>query len=290
MECKIYHSNSQYKDLLMKVLLTGHTGFIGQNLLNSLLKKKIKLFVTKYNNLKIPRNKSISIIDLKKKNNSFEKFDLIIHAAWRKLDNYNSKDHINKILPENLKFLKKIISSGAKNLVILGTCFELGNCHGEVDEQEKMIPITLYGKAKKLLLLNLVALQRKKNFNLTWLRIFYVYGHNQKNKSLFSQLKNFIKKKNKIFFKLTNGKQKRDYLDVNVLSRRIISIAFLRRNLGVTNVCSGKPISVKKLVFKWKKNFKWDIEFEFGSKKLRKYEPEDFWGSIKKMKKVLKKA
>ena len=71
MECKIYHSNSQYKDLLMKVLLTGHTGFIGQNLLNSLLKKKIKLFVTKYNNLKIPRNKSISIIDLKKKNNSF---------------------------------------------------------------------------------------------------------------------------------------------------------------------------------------------------------------------------
>ena len=58
-----------------------------------------------------------------------------------------------------------------------------------------MIPITLYGKAKKLLLLNLVALQRKKNFNLTWLRIFYVYGHNQKNKSLFSQLKNFIKKK-----------------------------------------------------------------------------------------------
>ena len=153
-----------------------------------------------------------------------------------------------------------------------------------------MIPITLYGKAKKLLLLNLVALQRKKNFNLTWLRIFYVYGHNQKNKSLFSQLKNFIKKKNKIFFKLTNGKQKRDYLDVNVLSRRIISIAFLRRNLGVTNVCSGKPISVKKLVFKWKKNFKWDIEFEFGSKKLRKYEPEDFWGSIKKIKKVLKKA
>ena len=79
-------------------------------------------------------------------------------------------------------------------------------------------------------------------------------------------------------------------MDVNVLSRRIISIAFLRRNLGVTNVCSGKPISVKKLVFKWKKNFKWDIEFEFGSKKLRKYEPEDFWGSIKKMKKVLKKA
>ena len=37
----------------MKVLLTGHSGFIGQNLLKYLLKKKINLFVTKHNNIKI---------------------------------------------------------------------------------------------------------------------------------------------------------------------------------------------------------------------------------------------
>ena len=40
----------------MKVLLTGHSGFIGQHLLKILIKKKINLYVTKYNNLKIPEN------------------------------------------------------------------------------------------------------------------------------------------------------------------------------------------------------------------------------------------
>ena len=43
----------------MKVLLIGHSGFIGQSLLKILIKKKINLFVTKYNNLKIPRNTKI---------------------------------------------------------------------------------------------------------------------------------------------------------------------------------------------------------------------------------------
>ena len=274
----------------MKVLLTGHSGFIGQNLLNELLKKKVNLYITKNKNLNIPKNKLIKIIDLKKIF-FLNQFDLVIHAAWGELNNYNSKKHMNKILTENLKFLKRVILSGAKNIVVLGTCFELGNCQGEVDEFEKMKPTTLYGKSKKSLLSKLLLLQKKFTFNLTWVRIFYVYGENQKNKSLFSQLIESNKKKTKqSFFELTGGNQKRDYLDVITLSKKIILIAFLRKNLGIINVCSGKPISVKKLVFKWKKKFKWGIKFKFGVKKLKNYEPNDFWGSTKKMKYVLKKT
>ena len=50
----------------MKVLLTGHSGFIGQSILKLLL-KKIELSVTKYNNLSIPDEKNIAVVDLKKK-------------------------------------------------------------------------------------------------------------------------------------------------------------------------------------------------------------------------------
>ena len=45
----------------MKVLLTGHSGFIGQSILKLLLKKKIKLFVTKYNKLLIPEKKKYQL-------------------------------------------------------------------------------------------------------------------------------------------------------------------------------------------------------------------------------------
>ena len=145
----------------MKVLLTGHTGFIGQSIMKLLIKKKIKLFVTKYNNLSIPKGNNISVIDLKKDLIQFDKFDLVIHTAWDKLNDYDSKDHLKKILSTNIKFLTKLIKNGAKNLIILGTCFEIGDCNGEISEEVKLNPTTRYGLAKKKLLLKLIAIKKK---------------------------------------------------------------------------------------------------------------------------------
>ena len=275
----------------MKVLLTGHSGFIGQNLLKYLLKKKINLFVTKHNNIKIFGKKNINIIDLNNRlnqKNYLTNFDLVIHAAWSSLENYNSTNHIKKILPENIKFLKKLIYLGAKNLVVLGTCFELGDCLGEVKETQIMKPNTQYGKAKKKLYDKLISLQKKNNFNLTWMRIFYIYGSNQRNKSIFSQLKNFNTIQSGKFFALTEGKQLRDYMHVSTLAKKIIDVSLLNKNFGIVNVCSGNPISVKNLVLKWKSKFKWKIKFKFGGKNLKKYEPNSFWGSTLKLKTILK--
>ena len=275
----------------MKVLLTGHSGFIGQNLLKYLLKKKINLFVTKHNNIKVFGKKNINIIDLNNglnQKNYLTDFDLVIHAAWSSLENYNSTNHIKKILPENIKFLKKLIYLGAKNLVVLGTCFELGDCLGEVKETQIMKPNTQYGKAKKKLYDKLISLQKKNNFNLTWMRIFYIYGSNQRNKSIFSQLKNFNTIQSGKFFALTEGKQLRDYMHVSTLAKKIIDVSLLNKNFGIVNVCSGNPISVKNLVLKWKSKFKWKIKFKFGGKNLKKYEPNSFWGSTLKLKTILK--
>ena len=275
----------------MKVLLTGHSGFIGQNLLKYLLKKKIDLFITKHNNIKLIGKKKINIIDLNSRLNQkklLTNFDLVIHAAWSSLENYNSTNHIKKILPENIKFLKKLIYLGAKNLVVLGTCFELGDCLGEVKETQIMKPNTQYGKAKKKLYDKLISLQKKNNFNLTWMRIFYIYGSNQRNKSIFSQLKNFNTIQSGKFFALTEGKQLRDYMHVSTLAKKIIDVSLLNKNFGIVNVCSGNPISVKNLVLKWKSKFKWKIKFKFGGKNLKKYEPNSFWGSTLKLKTILK--
>ena len=274
----------------MKVLLIGHSGFIGQNLLKYLLRKKINLFVTKHNNVKIFGKKNINIIDLNsdlKKEDFLKNFDLVIHAAWSNLENYNSPNHTKKILPENFKFLKKLILLGVKNLVVLGSCFELGNCSGEVLESQIMKPNTLYGKAKQKLYNKLISLKKKKKFNLTWVRIFYIYGPNQRSKSIFTQLKKFNIDKNKSIFELTDGKQLRDYMHVSILTKKIIELSFLKKNIGIINVCSGKPISIKNIVLKWQNRFNWKIKLKFGSKNMKKYEPNSFWGSTVKLKSIL---
>ena len=58
----------------MKVLLTGHSGFIGQSILKLLLKKKIKLFVTKYKKLLIQKKKKNISYRFKKKKYSINFF------------------------------------------------------------------------------------------------------------------------------------------------------------------------------------------------------------------------
>ena len=137
-------------------------------------------------------------------------------------------------------------------------------------------------------MINLFLYKKKNNFNLTWMRIFYIYGSNQRNKSIFSQLKNFNTIQSGKFFALTEGKQLRDYMHVTTLAKKIIDLSFLNKNFGIINVCSGKPISVKNLVLKWKNKFRWKIKLKFGSKSLKKYEPNSFWGSTHKLKTILK--
>ncbi len=89
---------------------------------------------------------------------------------------------------------------------------------------------------------------------------------------------------------MTSGNQTRDYINVDSLSKKIIRIAFLKKNIGIVNVCSGTPVSIKKLVLQWKNRYKWDIKFNFGSKTQKKYEPYNFWGSTKKLKNVLNRS
>ena len=58
--------------------------------------------------------------------------------------------------------------------------------------------------------------------------------------------------------------------------------------MGVLNICSNEPISIKKLVNKWIKDNNWNIKVKSDVLPLRNHEKKDFWGSDKKLKSVLK--
>ena len=57
----------------MKVLLIGHSGFIGQIILKYILKKKLNLIITKYNKVKIPKDEKIQVFDFKKDKKKIQK-------------------------------------------------------------------------------------------------------------------------------------------------------------------------------------------------------------------------
>ncbi len=179
-----------------------------------------------------------------------------------------------------------MIRGGLGSLVVTGTCFEYGMQSGPLSEELETKPSNPYGFAKDSLRKQLGYLQQKSSFNFTWARLFYLYGDGQPNSSLLPQLKAAVKSKAS-HFNMSGGAQLRDYLAVQVVAEYLVLLAFSQKNLGVLNVSSGCPISVRDLVEKWIKEYNFNIELNLGVYSYPDYEPLAFWGVNNKLAKIL---
>ena len=83
---------------------------------------------------------------------------------------------------------------------------------------------------------------------------------------------------------MTSGEQLRDYLPVFKAAEFLVSLALAEKDIGIVNVCSGVPISIRELVECWIKEMGWAIKLNLGYYPDRDYEPKDFWGNPSKMK------
>jgi dTDP-6-deoxy-L-talose 4-dehydrogenase (NAD+) len=212
--------------------------------------------------------------------NCFEKIgcpEILIHLAWDGLPNYKSLHHFETELPKQYHFLKTMVESGLSSLLVTGTCFEYGMQSGRLSEEMLAKPNNPYGYAKNALRQQLEFLKMVNPFNLTWARLFYMYGKGQSSTSLFTKLKEAMVRGDKIF-NMSGGEQLRDYLPVGEIARQIVGLAMLQRDIGIINICSGEPISVRKLVERWLHENNWKIELNLGHYPYPDYEPMEFWG------------
>lgn len=277
----------------MKIAVTGASGFIGQHIVAELQRQSISvvLVVRNYSSLPVSlANHHVAIIDLQNPPlDSYELMgspDVLIHLAWGGLPNYKSLHHFEEELPQQFQFLKMVIKSGLKNLVVAGTCFEYGMQSGALAEDTIAQPTNPYGFAKDTLRSQLEYLQQIEPFNLTWARLFYLYGDGQAKNSLLSQLKRAVEHGDKSF-NMSGGEQLRDYLPVNEVAKHLVSLAIMRQDFRIINVCSGKPISVRKLVEDWIKQNDWSINLNLGYYPYPNYEPMAFWGNCQKLNRCL---
>lgn len=279
----------------MKIALTGATGFIGGHILAELEKRNMTptLLVRPTSILSSPKSRhsiiAIDIADLPDCN-LFElmgKPDAMIHCAWDGLPHYQSLHHFESELATQYQFIAKLIKDGLKNVLITGTCFEYGMRSGALCETMICQPTNPYGFAKNTLLQKLKYLQRSHAFNLIWARLFYLYGNGQAKNALFSQLKQAVYHGESIF-NMSGGEQLRDYLSIESAANYLASLAALRQNIGVVNVCSGVPISIRSLVERWLNENSWEIKLNLGHYPYPDYEPMAFWGDNTKLNSYLK--
>ncbi len=273
----------------IKVAVTGASGFIGKHLIRELEKLQIIHTLVIRESLRMPNlsfQSNVVKIDLKDfpldSYNLMGFPDIVIHLAWDGLPNYKSLHHFQDELPKQFRFLKTLIESGLKNLVVTGTCFEYGMQSGCLKENLQLQPTNPYGFAKNTLRCQLEYLQQIKPFNLTWARLFYIYGEGQAENSLFSQLKRAVEKNDRVF-NMSGGEQLRDYLSVQEVAKYLVSLAIKSQNNGIINICSGRPISVRRLVENWINENGWSIDINLGYYPYPDYEPMAFWGDRQKL-------
>ena len=268
----------------MKIAITGAGGFIGQHVLTKLLEQEVEIIaITRSGSLPANLSRDIKVIEMdisRPEPNCFKKIgspEILIHLAWDGLPNYKSLHHFEVELLRQYQFLKNMVESGLPSLLVTGTCFEYGMQSGSLSEDMIANPNNPYGYAKNALRQQLEFLKMVTPFNLIWTRLFYMYGQGQSSTSLFAKLKDAVERGDKIF-NMSGGKQLRDYLRVEEVARNIVRLAMLQKDIGVINICSGKPISIRKLVEKWLYENGWKIELNLGHYPYPDYEPMEFWG------------
>lgn len=87
---------------------------------------------------------------------------------------------------------------------------------------------------------------------------------------------------------MSGGEQLRDYLKVEDVAEYILKIILQDNILGIINLCSGKPISIRTLVENYISKKKSDIKLNLAYYDYPKYEPFAFWGSTYKLQQIIK--
>jgi dTDP-6-deoxy-L-talose 4-dehydrogenase (NAD+) len=175
-----------------------------------------------------------------------------------------------------------MVEAGLTSLLVTGTCFEYGMQSGALSEDMPTKPNNPYAYAKDALRQQLEFLKSIQPFNQTWARLFYMYGEGQPSTSLYPKLKEAISLGDKVF-NMSGGEQLRDYLPVTEVALQIVRLAIAQRDLGTVNICSGTPISIRRLVEHWLQENNWKIELGLGYYPYPDYEPMAFWGDRRRL-------
>lgn len=268
----------------MRVAVTGASGFIGRHVLAELSRKEVQVVAVTRDAARLPTiSQALQIVEMDMASPGDKVFDtlgrpdMMIHLAWEGLPNYRSLHHFETELPRQYQFLKSLIGAGLPSLFVAGTCFEYGMQSGALSEAVTPRPNNPYGFAKNALHNQLELLKFSHHFNLAWGRLFYMHGEGQPGYSLYSQLKNAVMRGDAVF-NMSGGEQLRDYLSITDVAERIVRLALSGVDTGTINICSGKPVSVRRLVEQWLTENGWDIRLNLGYYPYPEYEPMAFWG------------
>ena len=241
----------------MKVLVTGANGFIGSEVVRILVDARHE--VVALDRPAAPANRLTAVADRIER----VAIDLdeppavrglveavrpeaLIHLAWYA----NPVDYL--VSPANLASLsataglvEAALATGCRNLVLAGSCVEYRPLDRALREDDPIEPGTLYGTCKHAAWLVTKALASSAGAELAWARVFHLHGPGEDPRRLIQWVASELRAGRSV--ELTDGSQVRDHLHVTDVAAGLVALLSAGAS-GVYNVCSGEPVTLKKVL------------------------------------------
>jgi len=219
-----------------KVVLTGSTGLIGKE-------AKRPLQMAGFEVIDLTR-KDCDLLNHNQVENFFKhhKPQYLLHFAWITGNGCLSAS-LNNDLCDAIFFMQKAFcANGGKRAVFSGTCFEYDFSDEPLKENAPIKPRSLYAQKKHELNMICSSFAEKNNISYAWGRIFYVYGHDEKQERLTAYIINRLLQ-NEIAV-VNFGQLKRDYMYTEDISAAFVKL--LDSDIvGNVNVCTGEGITLE---------------------------------------------
>lgn len=273
----------------MKILVTGANGFMGHGIIRELSKSGNEVIACDFTNFTYDYANTISkagnLFEIEDPYNYFDKPDVLVHLAWRDGFKHASDAHLQD-LPKHYDFLRKMVNSGIKKIVVLGTMHEVGFHEGSINENTPCNPLSNYGIAKNALRQLCQLLVKNTDTRLQWVRGFYIVDNTTKGCSIFSKIMQAAADGKKTF-PFTSGINQFDFLDFDIFCQQVAAVALNDTVFGTINACCGKPETLASRVERFIKDNNLDIKLEYGAFPDRPYDSLAIWGDATKINKIM---
>jgi len=269
----------------MKILVTGATGFIGQNLVKFLIDKNYEVHcivrsksnISKINNkvkiFKYDENIDSLIIYLKE-----EKFNGVIHLASLFLTTHKGND-ISNLISSNIKFgtelLEACINSNVQWFINTGTFWQNY-------KNEKYNPINLYAATKEAFQDIAKYYTETSNLTFTTIKLNDTFGPNDTRNKIFNLWLNALKTKEEIA--MSKGEQ---IIDISFIDDIVEAYYVLINHLSSENkdkfrnktfaIKSDTRVTLKELSKIFEKVVNCKLNIIWGKKEYREREIMEPW-------------
>jgi UDP-glucose 4-epimerase len=232
----------------VRILVTGASGFIGLPVVQNLQQQGHNVLALSRN---IPKETASSVSWLKADfsqpenyENYIQKFapETVIHLAWQGIPDFSFETSLNN-LNHSLNLLSFVTGLGTcKKILVSGSCFELNRLKGVCPETEIGTPKDDFTWAKHTLRSWLELACEKKQIELGWMRIFYVYGPRQRPASLVPSILAHLQ--NGTLPKLLTPKNKNDFVFVQDAASAFSNAVSIPIPSGIYHIGAGFSTSV----------------------------------------------